>query len=105
MDFVVGLPWTQNQYDSILVVVDRITKSAYFIQVKSTNLAQDYAIILIEKIVCFNGILLSIISDQVEQFASRSGGHYKKGYVPRLKFRHHFSSPDICSSGAYCENP
>ena len=36
MDFVVGLPQTQKSYDSIWVVVDRLTKSARFIPVKST---------------------------------------------------------------------
>ena len=43
MDFVVGFPQTQKSYDSILVVVDRLTKSARFIPVKSTYLAKDYA--------------------------------------------------------------
>ena len=36
MYFVVGFPQTQKQYDSIWVVVDRLTKSAHFIIVKST---------------------------------------------------------------------
>ena len=43
MDFVVGLPRTQNLYDSIWVVVDWLTKSARFIPVKSSYLAEDYA--------------------------------------------------------------
>ena len=36
MDFIVGLPQTQRQCDSIWVFVDRLTKSANFIPVKST---------------------------------------------------------------------
>ena len=36
MDFVVGFPRKQNQHDSIWVVVDRLTKSAHFIPIKST---------------------------------------------------------------------
>ena len=36
IDFVVGFPRKQKQYDSIWVVVDRFTKSAHFILFKST---------------------------------------------------------------------
>jgi hypothetical protein len=36
MDFIVGLPHTQSGYDSIWVIVDRLTKVAYFIPVKTT---------------------------------------------------------------------
>jgi hypothetical protein len=35
MDFIVGLPHTRAGYDSIWVVVDRLTKSAHFIPVKT----------------------------------------------------------------------
>jgi hypothetical protein len=34
MDFLVGLPQTQARYDAIWVIVDRLTKAAYFIQIK-----------------------------------------------------------------------
>ena len=43
MDFVVGLPWTQKSYDSIWVVVDRLTKSARFIPVKFSYSSKDYS--------------------------------------------------------------
>ena len=71
MDFIVRLPRTQRQYESIWVIVDRLTKSAHFILVKSTYSAEDHARIFIDKIVCHHGIPLSIISDRVAQFTSR----------------------------------
>jgi hypothetical protein len=36
MDFIVGLPHTQAGYDSIWVIVDRLTKVVHFILVKTT---------------------------------------------------------------------
>jgi hypothetical protein len=36
MDFIVGLPRTQDGYDSIWGIVDRLTKVADFIPVKTT---------------------------------------------------------------------
>ena len=71
MDFVVGLPRTQKQYDSIWVIVDNLTKLTYFIPVMSTYSAKDYARIFIDEIVCRHGIPLSIILDRGAQFASR----------------------------------
>jgi hypothetical protein len=36
MDFIMGLPRTRDGYDSIWVIVDRLTKVAHFIPVKTT---------------------------------------------------------------------
>ena len=50
MYFVVGLPHPQKSYDSIWVVVDRLTKSARFIPVKSSYSAEDYDRIFLDEI-------------------------------------------------------
>jgi len=36
MEFIIGLLKTVRQHDSIMVIVDRLTTVAHFIQVKST---------------------------------------------------------------------
>ena len=61
MNFLVGLRQTQKQYDSIWVVVDRLTESPHFIPVKSTYSVEDRAKIFIAEIVCLHGIPLFII--------------------------------------------
>ena len=71
MDFVVGYPQTQRKYDSIWVVVDRLTKYADFFSIRSTYSVEDYAKIFINENVCRHGIPLSNISDRGEQFISR----------------------------------
>ena len=70
MDFVVGLPKTMRQQDSIWVIVERMTKSAHFIYVKSTYRAEDYGKLYIDEIMRWHRIPLSIISDRGAQFTS-----------------------------------
>ena len=43
MDFVVGLPRTQRRFDSIWVIVDRLTKTAHFLPVRTTYNVQKLA--------------------------------------------------------------
>ena len=71
MDFVVGLPKTMGKYDSIWVIVDRLTKSAHFIPIKITYNAEKLAKAYISEIVRLHGVLLSIISDRGTQFTSK----------------------------------
>ena len=70
MDFVVGLPKMMGKYDSIWVIVDRLTKSAHFIPVKVNYNAEKLAKIYVSEIVRLHGVPLSIISDRGTQFTS-----------------------------------
>ena len=67
-DFVVGLPKTLGKFDSIWVIVDRLTKSAHFIPVKVTYNVEKLAKHYISEVVRFHGVPLSIISDRGTQF-------------------------------------
>ena len=64
MDFVVGLPRTRRQHNSVWVIVDTMTKFAEFKPVKSTYRDEDYLTLYIDEIVRLNGILLSTVSDR-----------------------------------------
>ncbi|WVZ97521.1 hypothetical protein U9M48_043048 [Paspalum notatum var. saurae] len=50
MDFIVGLPRTQKGYDSIWVIIDRLTKSAHFLPVKTHYTAATYDELYISRI-------------------------------------------------------
>ncbi|WVZ80800.1 hypothetical protein U9M48_028251 [Paspalum notatum var. saurae] len=71
MDFIVGLPRTQKGYDSIWVIIDRFTKSAHFIPVKTIYHAKTYAELYIARIVSLHGVPLPITLDRGSLFVSR----------------------------------
>lgn len=68
MDFITGLPHTPRRYDSIWVIVDRLTKSTDFLLVRTTYTAEDYARLYIKEIVRLHDVPVSIISDRGAQF-------------------------------------
>ncbi|XP_070676297.1 uncharacterized protein [Malus domestica] len=71
MDFVYKLPRTQNGYDGIWVVVDRLTKSAHFIPVWEKYLLGRLAKLFISQIVKYHGVPVNIISDRDPRFTSK----------------------------------
>jgi hypothetical protein len=70
LDFITGLPKTQNHNDSIMVVIDKIIKSTHFIPVKSTFKAINIAKILMKEIFRLHGIPKMVISDRDVKFTS-----------------------------------
>jgi hypothetical protein len=70
MDFVVGLPHTAKGYDSIRVIVDRLTKSTHFLSVDTRYSAKKYAKLYFDRIVSLNGVPLTIVSDRGSIFVS-----------------------------------
>ena len=73
MDFVVKLPRSEDpvtkvKYDSILVVVDKLTKYAHLILWRETGTASELANVLLKELVSQQGLPTKIISDQDKLF-------------------------------------
>jgi hypothetical protein len=71
MDFIVGLSRTQAGYDSIWVIVDRLTKVAHFISVKTTYSGAKLTELYMSRIVRLHGVPKKIVSDRGSQFTSK----------------------------------
>ena len=75
MDFVTGLPvstnWKGETYDSILVIVDRLTKMVHYEAVKVTIDALGLAEVIIDVVVQHHGLSASIVSDRGSVFTSK----------------------------------
>ncbi|GKF11537.1 putative reverse transcriptase domain-containing protein [Tanacetum coccineum] len=62
---------TPSGYDSIWVIVDRLTKSAHFLPMKKTDSIEKLAQLYLKEIVCKHGMPTSIIFDRDSLFTSR----------------------------------
>ncbi|KAJ9544341.1 hypothetical protein OSB04_024048 [Centaurea solstitialis] len=70
MDFVTKLPRTPKGYDTIWVIVDRLSKSAHFLPMTETYSMERLAKLYIAEIVRLHETPLSIVSDQDARFTS-----------------------------------
>ena len=75
IDFVTRLPisteWKDDNYDSILVIIDRLTKMIHYKPVKITINALELAKVIIDVVMQYHSLLNSIISDHGVIFISQ----------------------------------
>jgi hypothetical protein len=71
MDFIVGLSLTVHKFDSIWVIMDRLTKLAHFIPVSTKYRVEKYVEIYIARVLCLHGVPKTIVSDRGSQFVAR----------------------------------
>ncbi|KAK5842666.1 hypothetical protein PVK06_005048 [Gossypium arboreum] len=88
MDFVSGLPLSVSKKDAIWVVVDRLTKSAHFIPVRTDFSMDKLAELYVSQIVRLHGVPISIVSDRDPRFTSR----FWKKLQDALGTKLHFST-------------
>jgi hypothetical protein len=86
MNFIVGLPRTWDGYDSIWVIVDRLTKVAHFIPMKTTYLGAQLVELYISSIICLHGVPKKIVSDRGTQFTSCFWKRLHKSMDTKLNF-------------------
>ncbi|GKC53376.1 putative reverse transcriptase domain-containing protein [Tanacetum coccineum] len=70
MDFVIKLPKSSQGYDTIWVIVDRLTKSAMFTPMRETDSMEKLARMYMKEVVTRHEIHVSIICDRDLRFAS-----------------------------------
>ncbi|XP_071933737.1 uncharacterized protein [Coffea arabica] len=86
MDFVTGLPRSQKGFDAVWVIVDRLTKSAYFLPVSMSFPLEKLAKLYTEEIMRLHGILISIVSDRDPRFVSQFWQKFQETLGIKLKF-------------------
>ena len=76
MEFIVGLPKTSKDFDSIWAIVDHLTKIANFLPVKVLYLVATYAKLYIDRILSLDGVPKTIILIEVRSLSPTSGSSY-----------------------------
>ncbi|GKA33822.1 putative reverse transcriptase domain-containing protein, partial [Tanacetum coccineum] len=70
LDFITKLPKTSSGYDTIWVIVDRLTKSAHFLPMKENDSMERLTRVYLKEVVSKHGVSVSIISDRDSRFIS-----------------------------------
>jgi hypothetical protein len=86
MDFITKLPRTNKQHDSIMVVVDKLTKAAHFIPVKLTHKEANIADFYMREIARLHGTPKTIVFDKDPKFTSKFWKGLFNGFGTNLNY-------------------
>jgi hypothetical protein len=86
MDFITGFPRTSKQHDEIMLVVDKLTKSAHFIPMRTTHKETNVANISMREVEPLHGIPKTIVSKRDPNFTSKFWKGLFKGFKTNLNF-------------------
>ncbi|GJV14156.1 putative reverse transcriptase domain-containing protein [Tanacetum coccineum] len=84
MDFITKLPKTSSGYDTIWVIVDRLTKSAHFFPMKENDIMERLTRLYLKEVVTRHGIPVSIICDRDGRFTSNFWRSFQKALGTHL---------------------
>nr|GEV70936.1 reverse transcriptase domain-containing protein [Tanacetum cinerariifolium] len=80
MDFITKLPKSSQGFDTIRVIVDRLTKSAHFLPIRENDPLDKLARLYLNMIVARHGIPVSIICDRDGRFTSNFWRSFQKAF-------------------------
>ncbi|GJR26606.1 putative reverse transcriptase domain-containing protein [Tanacetum coccineum] len=78
MDFITKLPRSSQGFDTIWVIVDRLTKSAHFLPIRENDPLDKLARLYLNRVVARHGIPASIICDRDGRFTSNFWRSFQK---------------------------
>ena len=86
MDFVSGFPLTAPGHNVVWVIVDRLTKFAHFLGMKTMDTIETLSQLYIREIVRLHGVPLSIVSDHDSQFVAQFWQSLQQAMGTELRF-------------------
>jgi hypothetical protein len=86
MDFITGLPKSTKKNDSIMVVVEKLSKSAHIFPIKSTCKEIDIANIFMKDIFKLHGMPKEMVTDRDTKFTLRFWKSLMVGFETKLLF-------------------
>jgi hypothetical protein len=86
IDFITKLPRIARKHDSIIVVVEKLTKAVYFIPVKMTHKATNIAVIYMKEISRLHGVPKEIVSHRDTTVTSNFWKRLYEGFGTNLNF-------------------
>nr|GEU54463.1 putative reverse transcriptase domain, ribonuclease H-like domain, aspartic peptidase domain protein [Tanacetum cinerariifolium] len=98
MDFVTKLPKSSQGYDTIWVILDRLTNSAIFTPIRETDPMDKLARIYLKEVVTRHGIPVLIISDRDSRFASNFWRSLQNALGTRLDMSTAYHPETDCQS-------
>ena len=94
MDFITGLPSAQGGYNSIMVIVDLLTKVSHLIPIKTTYTASDIARLFVKEIFRLHGLPKRIVSDRDAKFTLKFWTSLFQAVGTQLNFSTAYHPPD-----------
>ena len=85
IDFITKFPRTEKQHESIMVVVDKLTKSSHFVHVQSIFKETNIAKVYMKEITRLHGIPKEIVLDHDPKFTSNFWKALFKEFSTKLK--------------------